>query len=205
MIQHHLRELQALSRYTVVGIGAEPATLAGLVFDTKDWGIRSFVVRQNALGDEPVVIPPTWFRSLDDNRRELNFEAEGEVSASARLFDAEALSGRGQFDAVPLIGRTVGARNGPAGRIIDFLVNVDLWVLRYFIIDIDGRRVLTDIEWASGLSQDRELPRIDLPAEAVATAPPYESLVGLSVGYEEALYRHYTSASATWRDRAAST
>ena len=195
MIKHHLRELRDLCSYRVIGAGTAPATLIGLVFDAKDWCIRSFVVRQDALNRESIVVPQTCFRSLDDDRRELQLEVEDELLASAEGFQPESLSESTQFDAVEFIGGTIDGRDGPAGRVSDLLLNVDLWVFRYFVVDSDGRRVLTDIEWASSLAQGKERLRVDLPAEAIATAPPYENLGELCQGDEEVLYRHYTDTA----------
>jgi len=192
MIKHYLRELRDLCSYRVVGAGDAPAMLTGLIFEARDWCIRSFVVRQNALKRESIVIPQTCFRSLDDDRRELQFEVDDQLLASAECFQPESLVESPQFDAVAFLGRTIDGRDGLAGRVSDLLVNVDLWVLRYFVIDTDSRRVLTDIEWASSLAEGRERLLVDLPTEAIATAPPYENLGELCQGDEEVLYRHYT-------------
>ena len=73
---------------------------------------------------------------------------EADPAASVERFRPDTLSGSRRFDACTLIGRTVHGRDGPAGRLGDLLINVELWVLRYLVIDTDERRVLTDIEWA---------------------------------------------------------
>lgn len=200
MIRHHLRELRDLCNYSVIGVAGIRPVLTGLVFDAQDWSIRSFVVNRNAPEREPVVVPQSCFRSLDDDRRELRLDLDDQFLDSAERFRPEALVKSTKFDAVTLIGQTIDGRNGPAGKVSDLLINVDLWVLRYFVIDTDSRRVLTDIEWASSLAQGKERLVVDLPAEAIATAPPYEHLSKLSTGDEEALYRHYTRTAYICQD-----
>lgn len=200
MIKHHLRELRDLCSYSIVGVGTSPATLTGLIFDAKDWSIRSYVVKQEALHREPFVIPLTCFCSLDDVRRELRLDVREELLVSPKHLRPETLAKSTQFDAVAFLGQLIDARNGPAGKISDLLINVDLWVLRYFVIETDERRVLADIEWASSLTEGQERLLVDLPAEAIATAPRYESLGKLCQGDEEALYRHYTRTTHLAQD-----
>ncbi len=72
-------------------------------------------------------------------------------------------------------------------------MNVDVRRLRYLVIETGSRCVLTDIEWCSSFDDCKGRPIVDLPAEAITTAPPYQALEELCSGYEEALYRHYTS------------
>ena len=195
MIRHNLRELREISTYSVAGLGTGQASLSGLVFDAADWHLRSFVIEHNMQYPSPVEIPARFFASLDDRRRELGFRIEAEALRSAGKYRPSQPSERNQFDAVALIGRTIEGRDGTAGLISDLLLNVELWLLRYFVIEIAGRRVLTDIEWASSMTESQSGLCLDLPARAVVTAPAYEGLGELSKGDEEELYRHYTHAA----------
>ena len=195
MIRHNLRELRELCTYRIAGIGAEGGTLTGLVFDAADRHLRSFVIGHNMPLRKLVEIPASFFSSLDDDRRELQFRIEAGLLQSAEEYQSSTPSERNQFDAVALIGRTINGRDGTAGQISDMLLNVEFWLLRYFVIDMADRRVLTDIEWASSLTEGQSSLHLDLPARAIVTAPAYEGLSELRQGDEEELYRHYTRAT----------
>jgi len=191
MIKHYLREFLDLGNYGIVGLGTTPAKLETLVFDAADWSVSGFIVSDDSTAGEPVKLTPSMFRSIDDEARLLHFdtsvEAIVEWAPSSGVGEATTL-----YDARELLDRDINGTDVTAGRIVDLLVNVNLWQMRYFVIDTGGRRVLTDIEWASSLSRGTAQPAIDLPGKAVATAPAYEHLDELCSGYEEALYRHYT-------------
>ena len=97
------------------------------------------------------------------------------------------------MDAAALLGRSVEGCDDVAGTVENLLVNVSAWQIRYLVIRANEQLALTDIEWCSSCGGDSGPLRIDRPAAAVASAPPYQDLSELCSGYEEALYRHYTS------------
>lgn len=197
MFSHHLRQIRDLCGYRVTGIGTGTSELSGLVFDAAEWQVRSFVVRlAMSAVDQVVMIPRACFRNLDDAAGQLALQVRDELPEPARIFRPDALAGTARYDATDLIGRPIEGEDGRAGRVVDFLVNVEFWQLRYFVIATGKRLVLTDVEWASSLASGSDEIRLDLPADAIASAPPYEGLGELCSGYEEALYRHYTSSVA---------
>lgn len=192
MLRHYLREVRDLCDYRVTGIGAAPAELAGIVFDAGDWRVRSFIVRQGTAAAEQIVIPRSCFRAIDDGTRELALEISDAMSEPLERFRPDTLAGSTSFDATSLIDQPIRGTDAPAGRIVDLLVNVNIWQMRYFVIATGAGQVLTDIEWASSLAEGSDEVRLDLPAEAVVTAPQYPGLAELCSGHEEDLYRHYT-------------
>jgi hypothetical protein len=139
------------------------------------------------------MVARSCLRDLDTDACNLAVDVADELSEPAQLYRPDTLAGSTQYDAVELIGRPIEGEDARAGRIVDLLVNVQTWQLRYFVIAAGQRLVLTDVEWASSLTKGGDEVRLDLPAGAVATAPRYEGLGELCSGYEEALYRHYTS------------
>lgn len=203
MFNHRLREVRDLCNYRVTGAGTAPATIGGLIVDATDWRVDTFIVMPDAPRSDPIAVPRSCFRSLDDDSRTLTFEITDEVLATSSVHSGRELQGTPRFDAVSLPGHTLYGRDEPAGTIADLLINVELWQLRYFIVEADTAVVLTDIEWASSLARGSDKVEVDLPAIAISTAPPYESIRNLCSGDEEALYRHYTRSEYVSLDRTA--
>jgi len=192
MFNHHLRECLDLCRYSVAGFDHAPATLEGLIVDARSWRIEVFVVSVEGTGSEFFMVPRSGFVSLDDAARTLTLDVPDRASAATEGPLTAALQDTPRFDAAALPGMTLFGRDGPAGTIVDLLVNVDLWQLRYFVIEVDSGLVATDIEWASSLARGSDEVVVDLPAVAIATAPAYDSIDNFCSGDEEAMYRHYT-------------
>jgi len=189
-IKHYLREVKYLCRYRIVNADQTLGTLSGLVFDPRSLLVTQFLVTPSGRQDDRVAVSVELFRSLDDAKGTFEVELSAEGLRSAEHYRPEMLARPRLIDTSAVIGRAV---EGSAGRIDDLLVNVVAWQLRYLVIEIGSRRVLTDIEWCSSFDGGKKHVGIDLPAEAIATAPPYIALDELCRGYEEALYRHYTS------------
>ena len=189
IIEHHLREVRDLCSYSIVGAGQTLGSLSGLIFDPQSWDVVYFLITRNGEPGSPITVPIRLFRSLDDTNRALEVGLAEEGLRSTKRYRPEMLERARLVDSSAVIGKTI---DGLAGQIGDLLVNVDAWQLRYLVIETDSRRVLTDIEWCSSCNGGEESARIDLPAEAIATAPPYRALEEMCSGYEESLYRHYT-------------
>ena len=193
MTSHHLRQLRDLLQFTVVSEGGPLGKLAGLLFDPADWTIRNVIVAERGNDREPIRVPVRFFRSIVDERRELCFDVAGEVLLSHGDQQIGGLSHSALIDAASVLGRSVAGCDDVAGSIDDLIVNIDVWQLRYLVVRTDAGRVLTDVEWCSSFDGDSPCLMLDLPAEAVTGAPPYKGLDELCIGYEELLYRHYTS------------
>ena len=193
IIKHHLREVQDICGYSIVGQGQTLGALTGLVFDPQSWDVLHFLITESGTQGKPVGVPVQLFRSLDDVNRTLEVGLTREGLRSAEHYTPDVLARKGLVGTTAVVGKIVDCSDGPAGRIGDLLVNVDVWQLRYLVIEAGSTRVLTDIEWCSSFDDCQAHPVVDLPAEAIITAPPYEALEELCSGFEEALYRHYTS------------
>lgn len=193
MTRHHLRQLRDLLHFTVVSEGGPLGKLAGLIFDPADWTIRNVIVAERGNDREPIRVPVRFFRSIVDERRELCFDVAGEVLLSHGDHQIGGPPQSPAIDAADLPGRSVAGCDDVAGSVDDLIVNVEVWQLRYLVVRTDAGRVLTDVEWCSSFDGDSPCLVLDLPAAAVTGAPLYEGLDKLCIGYEELLYRHYTS------------
>lgn len=203
IVKHFLREVADLCNYGVVESHKPLGSLTGLVFDPKSWRVEQFQISTLEVPDEPVFAPVQAFRSLDDEHRQLKIDLAGGPLVAPAPDSSKTLAAAGLADTSSLIGHTVNGRDGPVGKVIDLLVNVDLWQLRYLVIESETGHALTDIEWCVSVGDGEQPPRIDLPAKAIAMAPPYRDLHEICSGYEAALYRHYTSRAYAGNGRIA--
>ena len=175
---------------TLISVAVQIGTVSSVgAFDPADWAIRSAVVANHLTLRESIQVPIGLFRALADEREELYFD-----DACDAVLPADGPGQTLLADAADLLGRSVaGGGDQVAGSIDDLLVNIDLWKLRYLVVSTGPGRVLTDIEWCASVGGEGQCLSIDLPAAAVTGAPPFEGLDRLCIGYEEELYRHYTS------------
>ena len=194
MVKHHLRELGDLCSYTVVASGTPLGTLSGLITDSENWAVNDFVVSVKHAPESPVLfLPAESFSAIDDEQKQIDLDISDDLVRAARQNRSTDIAGSKLLDATAIVGQRVYGFDGLAGKVTDLLVNINIGALRYFVIATATQRVLTDIEWCSSYGHGDERLSIDLPRAAIETAPPYESLDELCRGYEEALYRHYTS------------
>lgn len=190
--KHHLRELGSLQHYRVLDSRGVEGHLRGVVFDPRSWRVGRLVVNADHASAGQFFVPVQAVRLIDDEARRIEVELTERPPLSSQRDLAESLAEAGLGCSHDLIGQEVLGLDAAAGRIADLLVNVDVWQLRYLVIVAGTNTVLTDIEWCVSIGNHNTSPRIDLPAKAVATAPPYHGLDELCIGHEEALYRHYT-------------
>ncbi len=190
--KHHLRELTTLHHYRVRDSRGLEGQVLGVVFDPRSWRVGRLVVNADHASQGAFFVPVQEVRSIDDEAQRIDVELSERPPLSSRQDIAESLSEAGLGYSRELLDQEILGLDGPAGRITDLLVNVDVWQLRYLVIAAGTSSVLTDIEWCISIGDHDKSPRIDLPATAVAAAPPYRGLDELCIGYEEALYRHYT-------------
>ncbi len=190
--KHHLRELTSLHDYRVRDSRGVEGQFRGVVFDPRSWRVGRLVVNADHASEGAFFVPVQEVRSIDDEARRIEVELSERPPLSSQQDVADSLHEAGLGYSRELLGQEILGLDGSAGRITDLLINVDVWQLRYLVIAAETSTVLTDIEWCVSVGNLDTSPRIDLPATAVAAAPPYRGLDELCIGYEEALYRHYT-------------
>lgn len=167
----------------MVGAATQTEMLDGLVFDHAQWRVRGVCVDDTS---RPLIVDVAAIERLVDAPPQLLVRAAG-GSAQAPRIDAQ----HRRID--DLLDRAVVARDGTAGRIADVLVNTRHWALRYYVVDRGDSRALLHVRWTSDLDGGSGVLVASLPVDAIATAPAYGGLSTLTPGYQDCLYRHYTS------------
>jgi len=94
-------------------------------------------------------------------------------------------------------GYEVSGADGRIGRIGDFIVGDERWILRYIVVDTGsglpgpGRRILLAPDWLTGFEWARGEARTDLTVDRVQTCPDYNPAEPVNRAYEERLYDYY--------------
>jgi sporulation protein YlmC with PRC-barrel domain len=94
-----------------------------------------------------------------------------------------------------VIGYRVQAADGRIGHIEDFIFDLADWSIQFIEVDarnwIGGKKVLVDPRWVQRVNWPERKVHLDLFLEAIKSAPPFESLAGLTPEYALKLGEHY--------------
>lgn len=98
-----------------------------------------------------------------------------------------------------LRGYTIQATDGSIGHVDDFIVEDDIWGVRYLVIDTSnwwlGKKVLVAPEWAGRIDWLEQVVFVEMTREAVKASPEWDPSVAVDRDYEMRLYQHYGRVS----------
>lgn len=92
-------------------------------------------------------------------------------------------------------GYKVAAKDGEAGRIVDFVADDTTWALRFAVVEWSrlpvSRKVLVAVDWIEELSWvDRQL-RVDISVEQIEGAPEFDPGAPVNEKLETVVYDYY--------------
>ncbi len=94
-----------------------------------------------------------------------------------------------------LYGEKLGASDGEIGRVKDFYVDDEKWVIRYVVVDtgawLPGRQVLLSPHAFGSLHQVGQDLLVNLTRKQIEDSPSIDSHKPVSRQYEEEYYRYY--------------
>ena len=92
-------------------------------------------------------------------------------------------------------GRHVQARDGEIGHVQDFLIDDEVWAVRYLVVDTQnwwpGKKVLVSTKWIESVSWNKSKIFVDLSRDAIQRSPEYTNNSRPTRAYETDLHRHY--------------
>jgi hypothetical protein len=104
-------------------------------------------------------------------------------------------------------GYHIQATDGVVGHVDDFIIDDELWAIRYLAVDTrnwwPGKRVLVSPRWIERVSWDESKIFVDLTRETIKRSPEYTEKSLISRDYETGLHRHY-NRRGYWDDEPAS-
>jgi hypothetical protein len=109
-------------------------------------------------------------------------------------------------------GHYVQAADGEIGHVEDFIIDDEVWAIRYLVIDTrnwwPGKKVLISTQWIERVSWSESKVFINLIRETIKRSPEYTEEALLTRDYESGLHSHYnrqgywiTEQSATKHSR----
>jgi hypothetical protein len=92
-------------------------------------------------------------------------------------------------------GYRIRATDGDIGRVDDFIVDDDAWVIRYVVVDTGGlfssKKVLVSPEWIEKVSWSEHSVHVGLTVGGVERSPEFDPSIPVSREYERRLYDYY--------------
>jgi len=92
-------------------------------------------------------------------------------------------------------GYHIQAQDGEIGHIEDFIMDDQLWVLRYVVVDtrnwLAGRKVLIAPPWIEEIDWTGQRVKVDVTTTAVQHSPEYDPSSPVNTEYEGRLYDYY--------------
>ena len=92
-------------------------------------------------------------------------------------------------------GYSINATDGEIGHVNDFIVDDELWIIRYMVVDTGnwwpGRKVLVAPGWITKVSWSDDLVDVDLSKEAIKNSQEYNPSAPINKEYEVRLYDFY--------------
>jgi len=136
--------------------------------------------------------PPYWSGSSvwgDYPYIERNRNKRGAFTKAEKVWDRHLRSTR------EVTGYHVHALDGEIGHVEDFVIDDEMWSIRYLIINTGnwwpGRKVLVSPQWIERVSWSESEVFINLSRDAVKDSPKYTEQSLITRDYEIGLHHHY--------------
>jgi hypothetical protein len=92
-------------------------------------------------------------------------------------------------------GHHVEALDGEIGHVSDFIIDEEMWAIRYLVIDTHnwwpGKKVLISPQWIERVSWSERKVWVNLTRDVIKHSPEYTEDFLLNRDYEAALHQHY--------------
>ena len=102
-------------------------------------------------------------------------------------------------------GYHIKTRDGELGKVEDFVLDDEDWSIAYLAVDtrrwLRGKSVLVSPAWIQAVDWPDRAVTIDLPREAILSAPPYDDTRVITAEYEAELCAHYGESRQAVRAR----
>jgi len=215
-----LRSLKELEHYTVNATDGDVGTVVTFLFDDEHWVIRYLVVDTNGLTNQPqVLVSPAFFSEVDWLTQRFRIllrkddvqksPSVAEVAGSEPYMSVVAADSGHNVpplrsneladihlrSAKEVRGYDVQASDDSIGHIDDFIVEDDIWDVRYLVVDTSnwwfGKKVLVAPQWAKRISWEQKNVYVDMSRQTIKDSPEYDPSVTVNRDYEIRLYDHY--------------
>jgi hypothetical protein len=94
-----------------------------------------------------------------------------------------------------VISYEIQVRDGEIGHVDDFILDDQIWIIRYLVIDtgnwLPDKKVLIAPLWIKWISHADQKVNVDLKKQAIQFSPDFDPSKPVNREYEEVLYDYY--------------
>jgi len=94
-----------------------------------------------------------------------------------------------------ILGYHIRARDDEIGHVEDFIVDDEVWIIRYMAVDTrnwgSGKKVLLAPQWIEAVNWTQAQVHVDLALETIKNSPEFNPGKPVDQGYEAELYDYY--------------
>lgn len=94
-----------------------------------------------------------------------------------------------------VMGYKIQASDGEIGHVEDFIIDDEIWAIRYLVIDtrnwLPGKKVLVSTHWIERVCWDESKVFVNLLRESIRQSPEYTEESLITRDYETGLHHHY--------------
>lgn len=220
-----IKTISAMTGWEIQGSDARIGRVMDLIFDWKDWEVRFIATemdteqwnlipamqRKHGMMVEGTIDVPISLEKARNSPSMLPGQAVAErlfeklddlehwpEKAQGSQNSGSPVPGREPFylrSAKEVMDYRVRARDGEAGHVADFIVDLRSWAVLYLVIDaglwLAERKVLLAPAWIDEIRWPEREIRMDLKRRTIELSPEYDPNTPVSRAYEERLYTHY--------------
>jgi uncharacterized protein YrrD len=200
-----LRTSSELIRYGVKATDGSIGSVADLLFDDRNWKVRSIVVDTgNFLRHHEVLIDPMSVQDmkfpeetmvLGLSKRDVEAAPGIETSPPVSQQSVSALRDIHLRSSNETCAYTIAASDAEMGKIHGFVIETSTWTIRYLIVDTGewlmgklvllGPHAIRSIDWSS------HTMKANVTADVIRHSPVYDETAEVSRDYEAFLHDYY--------------
>ncbi len=123
---------------------------------------------------------------------------EIDLAKEAASSNKETTENKNEYNlrsAKEVIGYSIQAKDGEIGEIDDFIIDDEIWSIRYAVVDtgnfLSGKKVLIAIPWIGRIDWQSSSVFVDLTKNSIEKSPKYDHSKSINNDYENELFDHY--------------
>lgn len=192
-----LHKARHLTGYTLKSCDGEIGQVKGFHCDDQSWTIRYLVADMGHwFKDRQILIPPSAITGVDPKMQTIEISlTKQQIDDIPALADDTSVSRQFQDVRDPhlrssknLISSHVQGTDGELGHIHDFLIDLETWAIRYFIIETQKwwmeKKVMVSSLWIERVNWLESKVYLNLPRETMNQTSRYTVLEPLNRKYE---------------------
>lgn len=198
-----MRSLDILHGYAIHASDGELGKVVSFLFEEHTWKIRFMVVdAKSQPGGRRLLVPPAVFLApvREQKRFPLRILKKQIDEYPEVIPDVKTVL----YAHRKLIGFTIETADGPAGDVVDFIVDDKKWEIRFLVIDtgtiLPGKKVLVSVDKVKKILVDEGRVTTALRGRDISRSPAFDPSEQLNRSYDETIADYYNRSSQWGED-----